>query len=222
MTDLEKPKMDDEYIIQNDIVVRYLRNKLTADEIIAFEEYAMDKPELLEQLELDSVLMETLPDVLATPQKLKTILTKFNWKLVAMPILGISLAMNVGFYMVTATNELATPASSQIAYLDMLRNSPDRKFTLSLENNKHQIVLVISPSKPGIGEYTVSLAQKDKETIFSGKFFENSENELVISVPTELLTTQNYVLNLSAETPVVYNEKIAITFTLDKVGDDER
>ena len=63
MTELEKLKMDDDYINQNDIVKRYLHNKLTPEETLEFEVYILDKPELLEQLELDMVLIETLPKV---------------------------------------------------------------------------------------------------------------------------------------------------------------
>ncbi|MEP4299102.1 MAG: hypothetical protein ABJ340_05400, partial [Paraglaciecola sp.] len=63
MNKMHPNKMDDEYITQNDIIQKYLRNKLTPEETVEFEEYIMDKPHLLEQLELDSVMVETMPNV---------------------------------------------------------------------------------------------------------------------------------------------------------------
>lgn len=56
-------RMDDDYINHNDIVKRYLGGKLTPEETVEFEEHILDKPELLEQLEMDSVFTEHLPNV---------------------------------------------------------------------------------------------------------------------------------------------------------------
>ena len=45
--------MDRDYIEQHDILDRYRRNQLTPEMRIEFEEYILDKPDLIEQLELD-------------------------------------------------------------------------------------------------------------------------------------------------------------------------
>lgn len=60
-------EMNPEYIQHHDIVRRYLREQLDAEEKAAFEAYFMDKPELIRQLELDAMLMQQLPEVLTAP-----------------------------------------------------------------------------------------------------------------------------------------------------------
>ena len=55
--------MDKQYIEQFDIGRKYLKNELTPEEVIQFEEYLLDKPELIEQLELDRIAMLAMPKV---------------------------------------------------------------------------------------------------------------------------------------------------------------
>ncbi len=55
--------MDKKYIADNNIGSKYLRGLLSADEIVQFECYLLDKPELAEQLELDAVFFEVMPQL---------------------------------------------------------------------------------------------------------------------------------------------------------------
>ena len=50
--------MDKKYIEENGIVTKYLRGQLTPEETSEFEAYFLDKPEIIEQLELDSILIK--------------------------------------------------------------------------------------------------------------------------------------------------------------------
>ena len=48
--------MDKQYIDDNDIGIKYLRKQLTPQETEEFEIYLMEHPEMVEALELDSLL----------------------------------------------------------------------------------------------------------------------------------------------------------------------
>lgn len=52
--------MDRQYIETNDVMARYVKNKLTDDELDAFEEYYFEHPEMLEAVEAERLLRAAL------------------------------------------------------------------------------------------------------------------------------------------------------------------
>ncbi len=70
--------MDKVYIDHNDIIAKYLRGQLTPEESVAFEEYLMDQPALIEQLELDSLLIRTMPEAVKSAEsQVKQVVKKY-------------------------------------------------------------------------------------------------------------------------------------------------
>ncbi len=53
--------MDKNYIEENEIEIKYLRNQLTPEELDGFEVYLMENPDMVEQLELHQAFLENLP-----------------------------------------------------------------------------------------------------------------------------------------------------------------
>ncbi|MFT4928282.1 MAG: hypothetical protein ACI8WB_004401 [Phenylobacterium sp.] len=73
----QQSTMDESYIEQNNIVAKYLRGQLTPEETVVFEEYLMDKPALIEQLEMESTLFRTMPQAVKSIDKQPA--KKFWW-----------------------------------------------------------------------------------------------------------------------------------------------
>ncbi|MEP0355294.1 hypothetical protein [Paraglaciecola sp.] len=137
-------KMGDETINQNDIVQKYLHNKLTPEETVEFEEYIMDKPHLLEQLELDSVMVEHLPSVQEIPVQSRLFSSIFKTIAFAAPVLCCVVLLLILFNepstMYTANN------NSHIHYLENLR-SVNKKITenITVERNTRSLMIVATP-----------------------------------------------------------------------------
>ena len=63
--------MDRQTIREEGIIERYIRNELSEEDAVAFEMYYLDKPDLVEELELEAMLHENLADAIAAPARKK-------------------------------------------------------------------------------------------------------------------------------------------------------
>jgi hypothetical protein len=211
MSDFKKPKMNNEYIIQNDIVGRYLRNKLTADEIIAFEEYAMDKPELLEQLELDSVLMETLPKAYdAKHQKTvekNDIMSTFWQVIVGTPAraslgtFAFCLVCAMSLNVINNGSSLESNYGKQgveIVYISALRSGDDNlEHELPSSRESQNIVLVLQSQLMGFEDFSVSILNDQGTSLFNEALFKaNSDGDVVITLSNAEITKQKLTIEL--------------------------
>lgn len=133
---------NDDIEIQN-LTIRYLKGQLSPEETIAFEEYILDKPELLEQLELDSVLIKTLPQIEESRAK-ESFFTKLlsSWLIVLPTACSfIFLAM-----LVMNHNPDIQETASQIHYLENLRSANQSRIeTVTIEEDTGILVLVVTP-----------------------------------------------------------------------------
>ena len=123
---------------------RYLKGQLSADETVAFEEYIMDKPELLEQLELDSVFINTLPQLEKEPSHDSFFKRVFSQWQVVIPTACSFLFLAMLF----VNNEPDLHESiSQIHYVENLRSaSQSRVETITIKAETDIIVLVVTPA----------------------------------------------------------------------------
>ena len=110
--------MDKNYIEQNAIDTKYLRNQLTPEQSEEFEVYLLDHPEMLEQLELDAVLGSELPDVASVKSQAVSLSSWFAPAGVVTGFLASSLCFTVFASFMLAGSPLA-PAPHM--YADITR-----------------------------------------------------------------------------------------------------
>lgn len=156
--------MDDEYIRDKDIVRRYLRNTLMPEEAIEFETYVLDKPALLEQLELDAVLIENMPQVEIGVKAEMT----FWQKLLHTPI-GASLSTAATCLLIallyvaqTSTNSPPINGDIELFYLSDIRGeNTASEQTFHVKDNAELLIFVLQPEFDEVTPYAISLSNKE-------------------------------------------------------------
>ena len=215
MTDLEKLKMNDETIKQNDVVKRYLQNKLTPEEIVEFEEYILDKPELLEQLELDMVLVKTLPKVAVNEtqklaekgqQKLSLWQLLFGTPLKAS--LGTGLACAMAAVLLFPVMQNQTPAlggNIELFYLSQVRGAPSEQ-TFDITQTADTLIFVLEVEFNQPEPFTVKLVNQDTNQPITllPNYLPSEVGEIYISVNAKDMPKGNYIFEYY---PVVNKNK---------------
>lgn len=74
--------MDKKYVDDNNIKRKYLRGLLAEDELVKFEIYLMDNPELVEELELEELLYRAMPQL----ENSQTSQQSWNWGFLDIPL----------------------------------------------------------------------------------------------------------------------------------------
>ena len=213
MTELEKLKMDDEYINHNDIGKRYLHNKLTPEETVKFEEYILDKPELLERLELDMVLVETLPDVVLEKAKEAKVNTNHTTNAVEKnhwwtPLLSHLTAVAASGALVavvwTRTPEPIDKLgfSPNIVYLENYR-SADNVTTLTFQKNETFKVLAIDVPPNNGSKFEVSIFDQKEQRVFSQDLVINDNDEIAFLLSSSALVNGEYSLELKNTSKII-------------------
>jgi hypothetical protein len=198
--------MDDKYIAENDVIKRYLKDKLTAQETTEFEEYILDKPELLEQIELDAILVENYSTALEEVNKEDAENVDENFISTIKRLLDRPLVQNVAsivnrplvnsiasfafgvvvILFINTSNVDKTPYSGTIDLVEVspLRSSssedvPDA--TYSLSNNADHIMLLLQPGFIESESVMVTITRRsDGGVVFSEKVSVNSSGDLVV------------------------------------------
>lgn len=159
--------MDKKYIDENEIEIKYLRNQLTTEELEEFEVFLIDNPELVEQLELDSTLLNGLEVLKQNVKKPKPIFHKiFSFDM--LPIMASfmsGLLVVVLFQSWFGENKTAEILSStQIEYLSGFRsasNTTTPEITIYLDSldlelaSKKRFVLSLDTNVEGGFSYVV-------------------------------------------------------------------
>jgi hypothetical protein len=194
--------MDDEYINQHDIALRYLQGKLTPEETVEFEEYILDKPKLLEQLEVDSVLKIHLPNVHIINTSSPKIRKPFGW--FSTPLrASVATAFACVFILWVAVpkKEFSAThftASPDIVYLETFRSAGNTQ-EISVDNSHRSILLVIDLSGLPEKMYSFKLFdQNEIERMDKNGLSTNSLGELIISLPTKVLNSGDYILLITS------------------------
>jgi hypothetical protein len=194
-------KINTDYINQHDVIRRYLKGKLSAEETLEFEEYMLDKPELLEQLELDSVMMEQLPNI-----PMKTSLVASTWwawwrptyshlvAVAACAVMTVSLFMGGN----NPTTSITT-ASPDILYLGNYR-SVQPMLSVDFSNAAQSKILVLSLPLVAEGEFDVLAENLDtlQREVLQHQLRANSEGELVVVLGTATLPAGRYNIDVQA------------------------
>ncbi|TQV82943.1 hypothetical protein [Aliikangiella coralliicola] len=203
--------MDKTYIDENDIVAKYLRGQLTPEETIDFETYLIDKPELVELVEMDSVLYKALPEV-KTKNKKNHIGRETRWFGVFSPFSGLAavLIVFVGFQlfffdvfdsnrvrnMEISIGDIEFPESSY----ESTRGVSDSGIITSIpiSNDKKFIALAVETGSFEISKFDVVIRERAEMKIIKKRSSVSLGRTGYFSViiPTVLVENADYVLEV--------------------------
>lgn len=187
-------RINDNYIVQNNIVERYLQGKLTAEETIEFEEYIIDKPEWIERLEMESVLVDNLPGAFEKArQNVKSDTVE------AVPWWQKPVASYVGVFTLGALCTLVFDRADHshgsqalnLGRVDLVEVSPLRSIpaqakadaTYSLSNDADHIMLLLQPSQvEGESELVTILRHSSDEEIFKQIVQLNASGDFTVTL----------------------------------------
>jgi len=199
--------MNLDYIEQQDIARRYLQGKLSAVDNALFEEFILDKPELITQLELDGILLNNLaksddksnsapPAVpLTMGQTLYDV-----WKLGLAAAIGALMVMPfVQQRSVEQINNGQLEGNNHIAYLESARSVNTTTKNIVLTADAQQLILMIQPATLDENMFAVSLKQDGDEQANTYNTHSQLANsgDLIITIPANMLKQGRYALELS-------------------------
>ena len=200
MNKLSSGNMNADYISQHDIVQRYLKGKLTPEETVEFEEYIVDKPELLEELEVDSVMVEHLPKLKTAAQRLRP--SSLWMRLFGTP-LKASLGTGFAVLLVVALfaphfNQQGRPLDGNIAlyYLSEVRGQAGIEQTVDVAKTTDTIIFVLDVEIEQSTPYKVSLLNIDSDTriALSQRYLASEVGEIYVSIPAKNLPKGRYLI----------------------------
>lgn len=191
--------MNQGYIEQNDVVLRYVHGTLTADELSEFEKYMLLNPEILEDIELTQAFKKGLE--LRASQGISSNSKKWSW---VWPASGLVAGVCATWlFMGPLSSSPQSPlnlSSPDIVYIDTMRGAMDTadidaEAFISSHNEQH--LLVFDVSRFDQSSYQLSLEdQKGMSLQHWANITPNEKNELVIQTEIKAKTTDQYLLVL--------------------------
>ncbi|WP_102795653.1 hypothetical protein [Bowmanella denitrificans] len=194
---------------------RYVRGELSGHELDKFEDYLMDNPELLEQLELDSVFASVLP-------KLELVTVKpdkgFNlWRWLFTTPIGASLSASLGtacacvllaalLWPNSSTQIPAISASNQLVHLGTLRSTSQPEKIIELSDKKTQLILVVQPVSFEDENFLVNIKSSSTGSETSLTASISASGDIVVLIPSQALVAGKYQLNITGLTSGITQE----------------
>ncbi|WDE05286.1 hypothetical protein SG34_029030 [Thalassomonas viridans] len=217
--------MDSQYIKDKNIINRYLHGSLTPEECIEFEEYLIDKPELIEQLEIDSQLMKALPEVdYSTPEADNT--PKKGWSFPLTDWLSLTplkasittaLLCLLGFNLVDSSWQQADGLiveESRMVFLDTLRsgNTGDVPHKVALPGSQNlSLGIPADPDYPAV-EYRIKISRNSQE--FSSRCrLADPSGHFFITLDGQALQPGLYLIDLIPCHENLATKQLAVLFT---------
>ena len=202
--------MDRRYIRDNQVIERYLKGTLTADEERAFEELYLGDPDLLDEIELVERLGQGLKDVGATDgiersrrsSWLSAPLSK-QWAAAASLLVVVSLAVSGALYRENLSlregQQLTAGLPTRILPIITVRGDPQAVFEAPSENDL--VVLLVDPGFMPHDSYRAVLSRRSErglaEIWSADGLTPEYQDQLAISMPGSLLPPGEYELELT-------------------------
>lgn len=199
--------MNLDYIKQQDIARRYLQGKLSAVDNTLFEEFILDKPELITQLELDDILLNNLSKSddksKIAPPAVPVIMGQTLhdvWKLGLAAAIGALMVMPfVQQRSVEQINSGQLEGNNHIAYLESARSVNTTIKNIVISADAQQLILMIQPATLDESIFSVSFKQDGEEKVntYNTQSQLANSGDLIITLPTNILKQGRYSLELS-------------------------
>lgn len=177
--------MDQNYIEQNDIARKYMQGRLTPEEAADFEVYLMDKPELVEEMELDGLLDKHLEQTSSVKEKRTGFL--FSWlsagvlRYASVVVVAFGLGVLVNSQISFEDNENGAYELSSLGliktdYVSGVRGSGNQEPVLefSLSSGIDTWILVLQPKVIRRGNYIVTAEYENSDVVFEELEFQIS------------------------------------------------
>lgn len=142
----------------------YLKGTLSPEEQVIFEEYLMEHPDILENLQIDSLLAQTLSEV-AMPSKKRLELFKGNFRLSwlsSLSLLGLgAIGAYVSMFIISLLNApVATVHTLEsVVYVETMRSVNSEQVAAKLPLSAGNIGLMIAADFDQAGPFEVSISE---------------------------------------------------------------
>ena len=175
--------MNKQYIQANHIIQRYLHGKLTAAEMIEFEEYLLMHPDMVEEFELSAIFKKTLGRAAKQPRADSSAskLLRLFWPLGGVLIGSAATWLLLGYQQ---PKHVATAISPDVIYIGEMRGvstSQQPPVGAVLEAGSQQQILVLDVSMTEGQLFDVELQASNGQLLQSWPALKkNAQGELVI------------------------------------------
>lgn len=198
-------QLNREQIEQYELIRRYVRDQLTPEETIEFENYFLDKPDLLDQIELETLLYQQLKqaDDTSVNKTVEMANHSLASKLKSVPSF-IALAAVVLLGVLLTFRLPDTPATSQysvaqVVYIDQYRSVSAEQRTLIKVNDGIEELVLVASVEFHQHDYQVQLVRESTNSVLlNTRVNQNSDGEIALTLPVSQLHKGNYLLTLSA------------------------
>jgi hypothetical protein len=201
--------MDRRYIRDHQVIERYLKGTLTADEEHAFEELYLGDPDLLDEIELVERLGQGLKDVGATggierPRRsswLSAPLSK-QWAAAASLLVVVSLAVSGALYRENLSLRQQQPLTAGLTtrLLPIITVRGDPQTVLEAPSENDWVVLLVDPGFMPHDSYRAVLSRRSEsgltEIWSADRLTPEYQDQLAIGMRGSLLTPGEYELEL--------------------------
>ena len=175
--------MNKQYIQANHIIQRYLHGKLTAAEMIEFEEYLLMHPDMVEEFELSAIFKKTIGRAAKQPRADSSAskLLRLFWPLGGVLIGSAATWLLLGYQQ---PKHVATAISPDVIYIGEMRGvgtSQQPPVGAVLEPGSQQQILVLDVSMTDGQLFDVELQTSNGQLLQSWPALKkNAQGELVI------------------------------------------
>lgn len=155
---------------KDDIANRYLQGQLSPEETIAFEEYLMENAEMLEELQLDEMFVESMGSVeVEQPNNENTTTTFALWPSLRWLCLGaIGAYASVALISLMGTSGETTLMNiDRVVYLDTLRSSESPQRRIVLGEKTEKLVLMLSAGFDQKGPFDVNIVNESTNKVMA-------------------------------------------------------
>lgn len=186
MYDFDDPEL------QKDFAHRYIHSQLLPEERIAFEEYLMDHPELVNAIETDKLMNLGLSHTRVSPGKPKERSgnTWLGWLLSGAGVAYLSVLL----FGLVPGQEQSVQRVDRVVYIDAIRSADSVQKRISLGKSSEKMVLMLSTEMGQTGPFNIKISKLNNPNIVAEvQNVEQSEtNDIVILVEAALFEAGLY------------------------------
>ena len=187
-----------EKISEQNLGIRYLQGELTEEQQVEFENFLMENPEYINELEMLKVFSENLAEA-NQPNAQTTV----NRKLSIFQIFGgiaFGAIASIMLYLGMDTNTTAFEVS-EVYYLETMRSSGQGSAVIKLPESSKYILITVPLNPDQSGEINVELINSTSEELVLAlkNLNANSMGEIAFSIQGRILKVGEYELNIIDE-----------------------
>lgn len=208
--------MDRQYIQDNQIIERYLQNKLSEEETAAFEEYYLSDAVMLEELELAEGMQRGAQELKRSGYLRSTWLRSVFLSpqyAAAASVLALVSMLSLGLVYQRGAN-IDAPVNTRVVPIFATRGPTPNVLAPAAANE--QLVLLVDPGDLGYDSYRATVSRETDEGTRQiwqmAELAPGYQEMLALGIPGELLTPGDYHVNLEGRADDGYDHLTRIRF----------